>query len=454
MESVLSIFKIGVGPSSSHTIGPMVASNRFIEMLEGKFEATKKVQIALHGSLCLTGKGHMTDIAAIVGLTGVTPKTTSTEIRRKVMHEVISNKRLNLGGKKQIEFSTNDIIWNKNSLPLHENGMKFSAFDEGGNLICEEIFYSTGGGFVSSESELKSANPGAFSDKVLAFDFDSALRLEELCNAHNKRISDIVMLRECELRPKREVLDYCLEIYDEMLKCYENGVNSEETVIPGGLNLHRLAPAINKRLNRDKNLGADPLAVIDYISMYARAIAEENAAGGRVVTAPTNGSCGVVPAVLLYMQNHRYYMEKAEIIDYLLTCAGIGYLYKRNASISGAEAGCQAEIGVASSMAAAGMALVAGLSTKQVLQAAEIAMEHHLGLTCDPIGGLVQIPCIERNTLGAIKAISACKLAQDGKYDPHVSLDQVIITMYKTGRDMNEKYRETSLGGLAKMAAC
>lgn len=455
MNSILSIFKVGVGPSSSHTIGPITAANRFCDLIADDLNSINAIKITLHGSLCLTGKGHLTDVACLIGLNKIAAKDVTPAIKDSILNDVYQSNKINLCGKKYINFSYDkDVIFNPKMLPLHENAMIFEAFDENAKLIKSETYYSTGGGFVSSELELISGGLTDESQKELQFDFDSAARLAELCKVHNKSIAQIAFKRESELYTQEYIKNYCLEIYNAMIECYENGINSKEKTLPGAIKLNRLAPSIKKRLDANPKEDIDPLAMIDYVSMYARAIAEENASGGKVVTAPTNGACGVVPAVMLYIQNHRFYMDEAKIIDFLLTCCAIGYLYKKNASISGAEAGCQAEIGAAASMAAAGMALVSGANTAQVLSAAEIAMEHHLGLTCDPVAGLVQIPCIERNVLGAIKAISAVKLALEGEYSPRVTLDEVIITMYKTGKDMNSKYKETSLGGLAKMVSC
>ncbi len=455
MDSILSIFKIGVGPSSSHTIGPITAGNRFCELIAPEIDKISGVKITLHGSLSLTGKGHLTDIASIIGLSKLAAKDVTYDLKHEILHDAFTNKRLKVCGQKYVDFDYDrDVIFDDTVLPCHENGMILQVLDENQNIIKSQTYYSTGGGFVSTEEELTGSGGGSGDDKALEFDFDSAEKLAELCKVHNKRICDIVMLRESELFSKDYVKKYCLDIFDAMIECYENGINSKEEILPGVIKMKRLAPSIKKRLDATKKEELDPLAMIDYIAMYARAVSEENASGGKVVTAPTNGACGVIPAVLLYIKEHRFYMEDTQIINFILTCSAIGYLYKKNASISGAEAGCQAEIGVASSMAAAGMAEVAGATTAQVLSAAEIAMEHHLGLTCDPIGGLVQIPCIERNVLGAIKAVSAVKLALETGYSARVGLDEVITTMYKTGKDMNSAYKETSLGGLAKMVSC
>ncbi|QKF64305.1 L-serine ammonia-lyase [Campylobacter corcagiensis] len=453
MDSILSILKIGVGPSSSHTIGPISGALKFTKLVENL--DIDRVKATLYGSLSLTGKGHMSDVAIMIGLSGVTAKNLTKSKKLEILNLANEKNTLNLGGTKAIKFDpTKDIIFNNSMLLLHENGFTLEAFKDG-KLVKKETFYSTGGGYVYSEDELKNRNFKS-TDKKLKFDFKSALKLKELCQIHNKSISQIALLREVEYHGSKEyVINYILEIYETMVKCYENGISATDLILPGGLNVKRLAPQIYKRLKENRRIHEkDPLAAIDFISMYARAVAEENASGARVVTAPTNGACGVVPAVMLYIQNHRFYMGKDQILNYLLTCCAIGYLYKENASISGAEAGCQAEVGVASSMAAAGMAAVSGGTTEQILIAAEIAMEHHLGLTCDPVRGLVQIPCIERNTLGAIKAISAVKLAMESSYSALVTLDEVILTMYKTGKDMDSRYKETSLAGLAKIVSC
>lgn len=452
--SILSIFKIGVGPSSSHTIGPIVAMNKFCDLIKGDLAKVARVKITLTGSLAMTGKGHLTDIACIIGLNNVTPKEVTPDGKEKIIKDAMENHKIKLCGEKEIAFDYNkDIVWNNTYLKYHPNGLIAQAYDENNNLIKDQVYYSTGGGFVSTEDEMKDVCKVNSDAKILKYDFNSAKRLGELCETYGKTIPEIVMLREKELHSEEFVREYCLEIHQAMVDCYENGINSKEEILPGGLNMKRLAPKIKERLSKTHFQDVkDPLALIDYVSMYARAIAEENASGGRVVTAPTNGACAVVPAVMLYVDNHLKKLSDDEIIDYILTCCAVGYLYKLNASISGAEAGCQAEIGAASSMAAAGMAFITGASTEETFNAAEIAMEHHLGLTCDPVNGLVQIPCIERNTLGSIKAISAVRLASDGAYGaPIITLDEVIETMYRTGKDMNEKYRETSLGGLAKI---
>ncbi len=451
--SILSIFKIGVGPSSSHTIGPMEAGARFCESLKGVLEQVERVQIILHGSLALTGKGHLSDEAVLIGLHGIYANELEVTTKKALLHEVFENKVLKLANQHRIHFDySKDLIFDNKPLARHQNALILKAFNSKNEVLKEETYYSVGGGFVYTEKELDNLSEDGGNESI-AYDFSSAKELLELCQKHQKNIAEIVRLRENALKNRPDTT--MVKIYHAMLECYDNGANSKEKYLPGSLRVTRLAPSIKTRLEKHPTSGKDPLALIDYISLYARAIAEENASGGKVVTAPTNGACAVVPSVLLYAKNHLFEnLSQKAINDFLLTSAAIGYLYKKNASLSGAEAGCQAEIGVASSMAAGGLAHLCQASTQQVLIASEIAMEHHLGLTCDPVGGLVQIPCIERNVLGAIKAISASKLALEDEYKPKVSLDEVIATMYATGKDMNEKYKETSLGGLAKTLEC
>lgn len=451
--SILSIFKIGVGPSSSHTIGPMEAGARFCESLKGVLEQVVRVQITLHGSLALTGKGHLSDEAVLIGLHGIYANELEVTTKKALLHEALENKVLKLANQRNIQFDySKDLIFDNKPLARHQNALILKAFNAKNEVLKEETYYSVGGGFVYTEKELDNLSEESGNESI-AYDFSSAKELLELCQKHQKNIAEIVRLRENALKNCPDAT--MTKIYHAMLECYDNGANSKERYLPGSLRVTRLAPSVKTRLEKHPTSGKDPLALIDYISLYARAIAEENASGGKVVTAPTNGACAVVPSVLLYAKNHLFEnLSQKSINDFLLTSAAIGYLYKKNASLSGAEAGCQAEIGVASSMAAGGLAYLCQATTQQVLIASEIAMEHHLGLTCDPVGGLVQIPCIERNVLGAIKAISASKLALEDEYKPKVSLDEVIATMYAAGKDMNEKYKETSLGGLAKTLKC
>ncbi|WP_104753167.1 L-serine ammonia-lyase [Helicobacter salomonis] len=450
-QSMTSIFKIGIGPSSSHTIGPMDACVRFCALLaeKGVLERTARACVTLHGSLALTGKGHLTDLACLVGLSGISAKKVSVAQRQEIVQRALKEGHIFLAQHHDIAFDFHkDILFDNKALELHENGMVVRAFDAQGNLLAEETYYSTGGGFIYTQEELKHKKTTPTHAKHTPFDFNSAKELEGLCAEHHCHIPHIVARHESALFGEDYARNYCLEVYEAMLACFESGVHAQEKRLPGCIGMDRLAPSIQERMSKHSN-PQDPLAVMDYITMYARAVSEENACGNKVVTAPTNGSCGVVPAVLLYCHRHIKPLTQEQIVDFLLTCCAIGYLYKKNGSISGAEAGCQAEVGAASSMAAAGFAFVMGGGVHQVLSAAEIAMEHHLGLTCDPVGGLVQIPCIERNVVGSIKAVAAARLALEDGYQAKVGLDEVILTMLQVGKSIDAKYRETSLGGLA-----
>lgn len=448
MSSNLSIFKIGVGPSSSHTVGPMLAANLFCDSIGENLGNIAQIRVDLYGSLSLTGRGHLTDIACIIGLNGIKAKNLTPIVKESILSLAYEKHQINFNQKKFINFIyERDIIFHSEFLPLHENGMKISAFDAKQNLIYSQVYYSIGGGFVATEEELKNP-PKSQDNSPLDINFNHAVELMELCEKHKMSIAQIAMAYEMQFHTKEEIQQYCLEIWNVMQDSYHNGCNTKETILPGSLKLKRRAPNLAKL--QAKN--TDPLAMVDLISLYAIAIAEENAAGGRVVTAPTNGACAVVPATMLYLKKYLGKNFNDEVvIDFLLTSMTIGALYKKNASISGAEAGCQAEIGAASSMAAAGAAQILGASAVAVLSAAEIAMEHHLGLTCDPVDGLVQIPCIERNAFGALKAISAARLAIDRGDEsvPRIGLDEIIETMYQTGKDMDSRYKETALGGLA-----
>lgn len=446
--SNLSIFKIGVGPSSSHTVGPMLAANLFCDLADSSLANLSRIQIDLYGSLSLTGRGHLTDVACIIGLNGIRAKDLTASIKESTVKLAMQKNKINFNQKKLIDFDyQRDVIFHQEFLELHENGMRLSGLDSSGNTIISQVYYSVGGGFVATEEELK--NPVKNQDsKPLEIKFDNAKELLLLCEKYNQNIAQISMAYEEQFNSREEIERYCLEIWEVMQDSYRNGAHSKESILPGPLKLKRRAPYLASI--QAKN--TDPLAMVDLISLYAIAIAEENAAGGRVVTAPTNGACATVPAVMLYLKQYLgKKFDKQCVIDFLLTSMAIGSLYKKNASISGAEAGCQAEIGSASSMAAAGAAQILGADCYKVTTAAEIAMEHHLGLTCDPVEGLVQIPCIERNAFGALKAISAARMAMDRDHHstPRVGLDDVIATMYQTGKDMDSRYKETALGGLA-----
>ncbi|WP_104697049.1 MULTISPECIES: L-serine ammonia-lyase [unclassified Helicobacter] len=446
MGSNLSIFKIGVGPSSSHTVGPMLASNLFCEKIKDKIEQASRVLVELHGSLSLTGKGHLSDLACIIGLNGLRARDLTPKIKDGAIDLAMKQNKINLGGQKLVSFIYNrDVIFHNDFLPLHENGMRLSVFDESGKLLDTQVYYSIGGGFIATEEELK--NPVVKEEKEeLPIDFSSAKELLSLCEKYNKGIAAISMEFEEQFNSEEHIRKYCLEIWEVMQESYENGSHPTTDILPGPLKLKRRALELKKSFKKNNNF----LNLLDSISLYAIAIAEENAAGGKVVTAPTNGACAIVPSVLLYLRDQMGdEFNDDVVVNFLLVAMAIGALYKKNASISGAEAGCQAEVGSASSMAAAAMASAMGGTPAQICSAAEIAMEHHLGLTCDPVHGLVQIPCIERNAFGAIKAISAARMAMNRESLPAVNLDQVIETMYQTGKDMNLKYKETALGGLA-----
>lgn len=447
--SNFNIFKIGVGPSSSHTLGPMLAGNLFCQKVKDKINMIAKINITLYGSLSLTGKGHLSDKAIIWGLSNLKAKELNAEIQAEVISKALDSKKINFAGKKDINFDyDNDLLFSKDFLKLHQNGLEIKAIDSSNNIIDSEIYYSIGGGFVMSEAELikYKENPNLNTNDNLDIKFNTAKDCLELCDKNDWNLAQLSYNYELQFHTKDEIRNYCLEIWEVMQEVYYNGIHPKDINLPGNLNLKRRAVGLSKRLS----LTSDPMGIIDFISLYAIAIAEENASGARVVTAPTNGACAVIPAVMLYVKNHTVGFSDDKVIEFLLTSMLIGYLYKKNASISGAEAGCQAEIGSASSMAAASLATIMGAKANIACNAAEIAMEHHLGLTCDPVGGLVQIPCIERNAFGAIKAISASRMAMSRKSTPIVNLDDIIKTMYETGKDMNSKYKETSLGGLAK----
>lgn len=441
--SNLNILKIGVGPSSSHTLGPMLAANEFCKLVESKLDSITRIEVRFYGSLSLTGKGHLSDNAVIWGLNNLKAKELNTDIQNKALHNAKNEKFINLCGSKKINFDYDkDIIFLNEFLELHQNALTISAYNKE-NLIESETYYSIGGGFIKTKENLNSQTHTNKNDKFIIHNAKEALNL---CEKYNWNLNELSLQHELHFNSKEYIYDYCLEIWQVMQEVYENGINPKDDYLPGSLHLKRRAKGLHSRLN----LTADPLGILDFISLYAIAIAEENASGARIVTAPTNGASAVIPAVMLYLKNHTIGFNDQKAVDFLLTAILIGSFYKQNASISGAEAGCQAEIGSASSMAAAAMAVVMGASAKTATNAAEIAMEHHLGLTCDPVGGLVQIPCIERNAFGAIKAISAARMAMSRKSTPLVSLDEIIKTMYETGKDMNMKYKETSLGGLAK----
>jgi L-serine dehydratase len=450
--SVFDLFTIGVGPSSSHTVGPMRAARRFVDRLdrEGLFAATARVRAELYGSLALTGRGHGTDRAIILGLEGQTPEGIDPDAIGPTVERVRSSRRLNLGGRRELPFADGEELafLREESLPLHPNGMRFRAFDESGAELASRIYYSIGGGFVVTQDA--SGEDRVVADTtVLPNPFSSAADLLRMGQEKDASIADLVWENELVRRSDEEIRSGLVKIWDAMTSCIERGCRMEG-VLPGGLKVKRRAPALRHDLaSRPEDSVKDPLTILDWVNLFALAVNEENAAGGRVVTAPTNGAAGIVPAVGMYYRKFVPGADEDGTLRYLLTAAAIGMLYKENASISGAEVGCQGEVGVACSMAAGGLVAAMLGSNERVENAAEIGMEHNLGLTCDPIGGLVQIPCIERNAMGAVKAINAARLAMRGDGSHKVSLDKVIKTMRDTGADMSTKYKETSRGGLA-----
>ncbi|WP_293777622.1 L-serine ammonia-lyase [uncultured Oxalicibacterium sp.] len=453
--SVFDIFKIGIGPSSSHTVGPMRAARMFTCVLteEGLLKNVARVQSAMFGSLGATGRGHATDTAVLLGLSGHEPDTVDVEQVERFLASIRNEQALMLGGTHRIDFcEAEDIsLDGMKTLPYHANGMRFTAFDVQGKPLVSKVYYSVGGGFVVSEEMAQDHERGrsvAPNLDVLPLPFHSGADLLRIAAENTCTIAQIMLRNELHWRDEQEVVRRLLTIWRVMQQCVARGCRTEG-VLPGKFKVRRRAASLAKRLRESPSAAADPLAVIDWVNVYALAVNEENAAGGRVVTAPTNGAAGIVPAVLHYYMNFVDGANEKGVVDFLLTAAAIGMLYKENASISGAEVGCQGEVGVACSMAAAGLCAVMGGTPEQVENAAEIGMEHHLGMTCDPIGGLVQIPCIERNALASIKAINAARMALHGDGVHYVSLDQVIKTMRETGADMMTKYKETSRGGLA-----
>ncbi|MZI92844.1 L-serine ammonia-lyase [Vibrio sp. CAIM 722] len=446
MLSMFDIFKIGVGPSSSHTNGPMLAAARFSQQLPTNMNV-HQITVDLYGSLSLTGKGHHTDRAIIVGLHGQQPDTMDGDLAKNQWQHVIQHHRLTLPNQHTIAFNPQqDIIFHPTRLSHHENGLTITASDAKNQPIAKQTYYSIGGGFIDSEQELLSPTP--MLSNPVPYPFTSAHELLKLAELNGLSLSGLVLRNELTLRDMAEIDQKVDLIWQVMQQCMEKGFN-QEGVLEGGLSVTRRAPALLKKLEANITIENDPMAILDWVNLFAFAVSEENAAGGQVVTSPTNGAAGVIPAVLMYFNKFVHQLDTKQMRDFLAVAGAIGMLYKTNASISGAEVGCQGEIGVSSSMAAAGLTSLWGGSNEQICMAAEIAMEHSLGMTCDPIGGLVQVPCIERNAMGAMKAINASRMALKRTSKCLISLDKVIDTMYQTGKDMHEKYRETSLGGLA-----
>lgn len=457
--SVFDLFKIGIGPSSSHTMGPMTAAARFLDdIASGDWPRPAGVQVvrlsaALHGSLAFTGVGHASDRAVILGLAGQLPHLIDPDHIAPLIDEIRKTKRVQPVGHPAYNFDPDiDLVFDKvNSMPGHANGLSFSAFDGDDRLLLRRVYYSIGGGFVVSEEELaKLKDEGASSDEDdVPYPFKSAAEMLEMADKSGKSIADMKRANEI-MRTDNAQLDAKLDdIWSAMDACIERGVR-QEGILPGGLKVRRRAAQLADKLDmRRLSNNYNPLEANDWLNVFAMAVNEENAVGARIVTAPTNGAAGVVPAVLKYMTKFHDNISAKEIRTFLLTASAIGGLIKHNASISGAEVGCQGEVGSASAMAAAGLAAIMGGTPRQIENAAEIALEHHLGMTCDPVAGLVQVPCIERNGLGAVKAVTAASLALMGDGEHIVSLDACVETMRQTGNDMSEKYKETSLGGLA-----
>jgi len=454
--SVFDLFKIGIGPSSSHTVGPMRAARLFALRLqhEGKLEATARVCSQLYGSLGATGKGHGSDKAVLLGLSGDEPDTVDIDSIAPRLKAMRDAKRVRLLGTHEVAFveKTDLVLYRRETLPFHANGMRFTAFDAAGAELLTRVYYSVGGGFIVSDEV---AHDGAKQKviapdtTVLAHPFHSGADLLALTASERCSIAELMRRNERHWRSDAEIDAGLLKIWAVMQACVVRGC-ATDGVLPGGFKVRRRAANLHRQLCANPEAALrDPLQVLDWVNLYALAVNEENAAGGRVVTAPTNGAAGIVPAVLHYYTRFVPGASEAGVIDFLLTAAAIGMLYKENASLSGAEVGCQGEVGVACSMAAGALCAVLGGTPEQVENAAEIGMEHHLGLTCDPVGGLVQIPCIERNAIASVKAINAARMALRGDGTHHVSLDKVIKTMRDTGADMMSKYKETARGGLA-----
>lgn len=447
--SLFDIFSIGIGPSSSHAVGPMRAALAFLKTLKKPVDSIAEIQITLYGSLAFTCKGHGTDRSLLMGLEGEKPDTVDPDSVRPRCEEIQKSKKIKLLGQHSIPFDLekNLILNREKLLEYHSNGIQFVVYDSKNAVIAEEIYYSVGGGFIVSQTEIDSGKFHAAEHKV-PYPFQLAADLMNYCKKENVSIAHIMMENEKSWRSEKEIRAGILRISEVMLDCIERGCHNSG-ILEGGLKVRRRAPELYQKLQKDPKNTASFSTIMNWLNTYAIAVNEENAASGRVVTAPTNGAAGIIPAVLKYYLDFCENPSEEGIITLLLTSAAIGILYKQNASISGAEMGCQGEVGVACSMAAGGLTAALGGDIFQVENAAEIGMEHNLGLTCDPIGGLVQIPCIERNAMGAVKAVNATYLALAEKGEHKVSLDMVINTMREIGMNMNSMYKETSKGGLA-----
>jgi L-serine dehydratase len=450
--SVFEIFKIGIGPSSSHTVGPMRAAKEFADKLDqsGLLSQVDSIKVELFGSLGSTGKGHGTDKAVIIGLEGEMPDQVDPAIIPGRLASIRETGKINLLKKWFVAFDEKlHLQFHRKVLPYHSNGMRFTVFDVAKNQLLQKDYYSVGGGFVVS-GETAAADRLSDDNTCLPYPFKSGDALLKLCATNQKSISDLMLYNERAWHNEQEIKDNLLKIWQVMQACVKNGMH-QEGILPGGMKVKRRAANLYQQLTGviARQTPGVPVGTLDWVNLFALAVSEENAAGGRVVTAPTNGAAGIIPAVLHYYWRFCDGANEEGVMRFLLTAAAIAILYKENASLSGAEVGCQGEIGVACSMAAGALAEVLGGSPQQVENAAEIGMEHNLGLTCDPVGGLVQVPCIERNAMGAVKAINAARIALRGDGTHFVSLDKVIKTMRETGADMKTKYKETSRGGLA-----
>ena len=451
--SLFELFKVGIGPSSSHTVGPMEAARRFAGVLEneGVLSSVCRLKVSLYGSLGATGKGHGTGPAVMIGLEGERPDRIDPELMPGRIEQIRDGGAICIAGQHAIRFRENTdlVYYRRKSLPEHPNGMTCQAFDRDGQCLCEKTYYSVGGGFVV-DATVEGTRKVREDDTPQPYPFSSARSLLGLCGEHNLAIADIMYANEQAWRTPGEIRSGILALWQVMQECVQNGIQHEGE-LPGGLKVRRRAASLYRSLMDKKrvDLISPSLSALDWINLYALAVNEENAAGGRIVTAPTNGAAGIIPAVLHYYWEFCPGADEDGIVCFMLTAGAIGVLFKENASISGAEVGCQGEVGSACAMAAAGLAAATGGSPEQVENAAEIGMEHHLGMTCDPIGGLVQIPCIERNAMASVKAIDAAIMALRGDGKHYVSLDKVLHTMRETGRDMLDKYKETARGGLA-----
>ncbi|MDH3631641.1 MAG: L-serine ammonia-lyase [Gammaproteobacteria bacterium] len=450
--SVFDLFSIGIGPSSSHTVGPMRAAQKFVQGLkqDNLLGEVTKVKADLYGSLGATGKGHGSDKAVMLGLEGELPESVDTGSVESRLESIRSSGQLNLFDEHPVKFDEKKqlVMHRRETLPFHSNGMTFSAFNAKDEELRSSTFYSVGGGFIVDESA-QGNDRIVEDDTKLPYPFLSAVDLLIHCANHDMSISDVMMENEKAWRSEEEIRHGLLEIWKVMRSCVNNGCRNEG-ILPGGMKVKRRAADLHRKLRGQPGITyKDPLVTLDWVNLWALAVNEENAAGGRVVTAPTNGAAGIIPAVMHYYQHFYPAAEDDGIVRFLLTAGAIGILYKENASISGAEVGCQGEVGSACSMAAGALTEVLGGTPEQVENAAEIGMEHNLGLTCDPVGGLVQVPCIERNAMASVKAINAARISMRGDGQHFVSLDKVIKTMRETGADMKTKYKETARGGLA-----